>query len=47
MKKVCQVNNSAIFSGKPMGFVEFLTGRTLGSGFTTSQNVKRKQKKKM
>jgi len=24
MKKVCQVNNSAIFSGKPMGFEELL-----------------------
>ena len=43
--KVCQVTNSIIFSGKPIGFEEFLNRMVEALGIIIDRNPKGKSRK--
>ncbi len=45
MGKVCQVNNSAIFSGEPIGSEEFLNHLFEALGITVDRRSKRRPRK--
>jgi len=45
MGKVCQVNNSVIFSGKPIGSEEFLNQMVEALGITIDGHPKRRPRK--